>query len=192
MVKAYKGTPTVDGKVDEMWKDVPRLLTSRSVEEHDGLTGDQKPSMAWVKCMWDDGHLYCLAEVSDDKISTEGLEAWERDSVEFFVDGNLARSGSYDSDDAQYRTDASGETSCGANNDLANYKSAVTKTETGYIVEACIKLETAVGKKIGFDAQVNNDPGTGSRQSTMKWNDSSNETYLDVSLIGTLEMVDGK
>ncbi|MDB4392197.1 hypothetical protein N9006_02490, partial [bacterium] len=81
--------------------------------------------------------------------------------------------------------------SAGSENDLSTYQSAVTKTKNGYIVEVCIDLKGKVGKKIGFDVQVNNDPGDGRRMSAMKWNDASNDTYFDISNAGTLEMVEG-
>jgi hypothetical protein len=189
--KAFKGTPKVDGKVDDLWMGVPRVLTSRSIDEVDELSGDQKASTAWVRCLWDEGHLYCLAEVTDDTISSKAGDEWDRDGVEFFVDRNFARTSTYDDDDAQYRTEPSGNESTGSENDLSTYKSAVTKTKNGYIVEVCIDLKGEVGKKIGFDVQVNNDPGGGRRMSAMKWNDASNDTYFDMSNAGTLEMVEG-
>ena len=156
------------------------------------MTGDETASTAWVKCLWDDGHLYCLAEVTDSKIATDGGEDWQKDSVEFFVDANLSRVDSYDADDAQYRTDATGNGTAGPNNDIANYETAVTKTETGYIVEARIKISKdnlKAGQKIGFDAQVNNDTGDGTRSSTTKWNDATNQSWEDLSDAGTLELV---
>jgi len=167
-------------------------LTDRWVEEEDALPDGQTPATAYVKCLWDAGHLYCLAEVKDSKIGTDGDEAWQRDSVEFFVDGNLSRGTSYDSDDAQYRTDADGEMSVGSSSDAGKYKSAVTRTKDGYIVEACISIDTEAGKQIGFDVQVNNDTGEGIRQSIMKWNDATNDSYFDVSGLGVLEMVGDK
>ncbi len=190
-MKAFMGTPKVDGKIDDLWEGVPRVLTSRSIDEVDELSADQKASTAWVRCLWDEGHLYCLAEVTDDAISSEAGDEWDRDGVEFFVDRNFARTSTYDDDDAQYRTEPDGNESTGSENDLSTYKSAVTKTDKGYIVEVCIDLKGKVGKKIGFDVQVNNDPGDGRRMSAMKWNDSSNDTYFDMSNAGTLEMVEG-
>ena len=191
-VKAHKGTPTVDGKIDDIWKSVPRIKTDRSVVEHEALPEGQKPATAWAKTLWDDGHLYVLAEVSDPKVSVDNTEPWETDSIEIFVDPNLSKAGSYDDDDGQYRTDAEGGETVGSNDDSDNYKSAVTKVDGGYIVEARIKMETKAGKKIGFDLQVNNDAGDGWRQSTMKWNDATNETYQCLEAIGELEMVGGK
>ena len=189
---AHHGTPTVDGKIDDVWKNVPRMKTSRFVEEHDLLAEDDKPATAWVKALWDDGHLYVLAEVTDPKVCAANAEPWDSDSVEFFVDGNLSQGTSYDDDDAQYRTGADGAISVGGNNDQSNYQSKVTKTDTGYIVESCIKIDTKAGKRIGFDVQVNNDDGDGARASTAKWNDWTNETYQNVSEMGVLELVGKK
>lgn len=190
-MKAFKGTPKVDGKVDDLWMGVPRVLTSRSIDEVDELSTEQRASTAWVRCLWDEEHLYCLAEVTDDAISSLAGDEWDRDGVEFFLDRNFARTSTYDDDDAQYRTEPDGNESTGSENDLSTYKSVVTKTENGYIVEVCIDLKGKVGKKIGFDVQVNNDPGDGRRMSAMKWNDASNDTYFDMSNAGTLEMVEG-
>lgn len=190
---ALRGTPVIDGKIDDVWQQVPRLVTSREIVEHTQLAEDQRLSAAHVKCMWDENYLYCLAVVSDESIHTDGSEPWEQDSVEFFVDPNLSRGETYDDDDAQYRTGADGRETGGASTRMENYTSKVSRTETGYIVEARIKLDTAAGKKIGFDVQVNNDAdGNGVRQSTMKWNDWTDETYHDASRMGTLELIDPK
>ena len=101
----------------------------------------------------------------------------------------MSKASYYDDDDAQYRTTAGGVESCGSSTDSASYKSKVTKVDGGYIVEASIKLKTEAGKKIGFDAQVNNDPGTGSRGSIAKWNDATNDTFESLAGVGVLELV---
>lgn len=187
--KAMHGTPVVDGKIDDIWKDVPVLKTSREVEIENTLEEGQKVATASVRCLWDEGHLYCLAEVKDDKISTESFDDWAQDSIEFFVDANNSRTAPYDDDDAQYRTSAAGTETCGPTSSSDNYTSKVTKVEGGYIVEACIKLETKAGKKIGFDIQVNNDPGTSFRGSIAKWNDPTNNTWESMAGVGVLELV---
>ena len=130
---------------------------------------------------------YCLAEVKDDKIGVESYEDWGKDSVEFFIDENMSKSSPYDDDDAQYRTSADGVETHGESTDGDKYTSKTTKVDGGYIVEARIKLKAAAGKKIGFDLQVNNDPGNGSRGSIAKWNDATNSTWEDMSGIGVLE-----
>ena len=186
--KAVHGTPVVDGKIDDIWKSAPVLMANRDVELENTLDEGQKMPTASVRCLWDEGHLYCLAEVKDDKISTESFDEWAQDSVEFFVDANNSKTGPYDEDDAQYRTSAEGSNTFGASTNGDNYTSKVTKVDGGYIVEACIKLKTEAGKKIGFDVQVNNDPGTGFRGSIAKWNDATNNTWENMAGIGELEL----
>jgi hypothetical protein len=186
--KALHGTPVIDGKIDDAWKNAPVLKCNRDVEVENSLEDGQKMSTAKVRCLWDEGHLYCLAEVKDDKITTEAFDEWAQDSVEFFVDGNLSK-GPYDDDDGQYRTNADGEETIGASSKGDNYTSKVSKVDGGYIVEACIKIKTEAGKKIGFDAQVNNDPGSGFRGSIAKWNDATNNTWEDTAGVGELEFV---
>ncbi len=187
--KAMHGTPVVDGKIDDVWKNAPVLKVNRDVKLENTLGDNQKMSTASVRCLWDDGHLYCLAEVKDEKIATASFDEWAQDSVEFFVDGNLSKAGLYDDDDAQYRTNADGDETCGPSSNSDNYTSKATKVDGGYIVEACIKLKTKAGAKIGFDAQINNDPGTGFRGSIAKWNDDTNNTWESMSGVGELELV---
>jgi hypothetical protein len=187
--KAMHGTPVVDGKIDDVWKDVPVLKTSREVELENTLEEGQKIATASVRCLWDDGHLYCLAEVKDDAIGTDSFDDWAQDSIEFFVDVNNAKASPYDEDDAQYRTSAAGVETVGATSSSDNYTSKVTKVDGGYIVEACIKMKTSAGQTIGFDIQVNNDPGTGFRSSIAKWNDATNNTWESMAGIGELELV---
>jgi len=186
--KAAHGTPVIDGKIDDVWKTAQVLKVNRDVEIENSLDEGQKMSMASVRCLWDDGHLYCLFEVKDDKISTESFDDHAQDSIEIFVDANNSKAGTYDDDDAQYRTSAKGTETVGSTSDSDNYTSKVTKVDGGYIVEACIKMKTEAGKTIGFEAQVNNDPGTGFRGSIAKWNDASNSTWESMTGIGELEL----
>lgn len=189
VAKAMHGTPVVDGKIDDVWKNVPVLKVNRDVAAENSLEEGQKLSTASIRCLWDDGHLYCLVEVKDDKISTGSFEDWAQDSIEIFVDGNNSKAGTYDNDDAQYRTSATGSETVGPTSDGERYTSKAAKVDGGYIVEACIKLKTEAGKKIGFDAQVNNDPGNGFRGSITKWNDATNNTWESMADIGELELV---
>lgn len=186
--KAMHGTPVIDGKIDDVWKSAPVLMCNRDVEPENTLEEGEKMATAEVRCLWDDGHLYCLAEVKDDKIATESFDDWAQDSVEFFVDQNLSKD-LYDDDDGQYRTNADGSETFGASSKGENYTSKVSKVEGGYIVEACIKIKAEAGKKIGFDVQVNNDPGSGFRGSIAKWNDATNNTWENMSDVGELELV---
>ncbi len=62
---ALKGTPTLDGTVDDMWKDVP----ATEVKSNDAT----KPSMTF-KTMWDDNYVYVLYEVTDNDVISDENE----------------------------------------------------------------------------------------------------------------------
>jgi len=66
----------------------------------------------------------------------------------------------------------------------------VTKiVDGGYILEVMIPFTSIKGKsgvKIGFDLQINDDAGNGSRSTITKWNDPTNDSYQNTSGFGTL------
>ncbi len=188
VLHAAPGTPTIDGTVDEAWDAAPVAVTDRYCASESTLDAN-KAAKAKFRCMWDEKHVYVLAQVTDAELNNDGVEDWQNDSVEVFIDENLARASSYDNDDAQYRVDLAGTASYGSStgNDI---EAAVQKAETGYVVEMAIPLAAingADGTKIGFDVQVNDDhSGDGQRDGLMKWNDASNDTWQSLSAIGTL------
>ena len=188
---AAKGTPKIDGKVDDVWNTAPRIVTARQVDDLNKLGAGEQVARADVRCLWDDEYLYCLAVVKDSNLQAGGDQDWQHDSVEWFVDAGLDRQTTYDDNDAQYRTNCDGDISMGENANEDNYESKVTKTDGGYIVEAKIKMSPKMspkaGGQIGFDVQVNNDTGDGTRSSAAKWNDPTNDSYQDPTGFGVLE-----
>jgi endo-1,4-beta-xylanase len=71
----------------------------------------------------------------------------------------------------------------------AKIKSAAMTTPDGYAVEMMISFRFSKGRagaKIGFDLQVNDDPGSGRRESFGKWNDPTNESFRNTAGFGTL------
>ena len=186
-----KGTPVVDGKVDESWANAPEITTRRLVAERSSLT-IEKSAVSRVRCLWDSERLYFLALVRDAKINTTAGAPWEQDSVEFFLDENKSRSSTFETDDGQYRISASGVVSYGAAGPTNNVEAAVVKSDDGYVVEVAITMKTRnpnSGLSIGFDTQVNNDPGSGKRESLVKWNSDDDEAWRNTSKFGTLHLV---
>ena len=188
MISAAPGTPKIDGEIDDVCSTAQDATTDRYVESESEASADES-AVAQFRCLWDEKHLYVLAVVKDDAISATGDEDWQQDSVEIFIDQNMARGTSYDDDDGQYRVNCEGNISYGQVPKEA-MKAMAKKTETGYIVEAAIEL-TAIkaekGNKIGFDVQINDDvDNSGVRSAIMKWNDDTNDSYQDVSGLGTL------
>ncbi len=70
--------------------------------------------------------------------------------------------------------------------------SATSITDRGYIVEMKFPLQKIKGKKgkvIGFELQINDDPGTGVRETTLKFNDRSDDSWSSAARWGELEFV---
>ncbi len=189
---AIQGTPIIDGKINDAWNQAPSIMIRRPVADKTSLPVE-KASIARVRCLWDTHHLYLLAEVQDDKISTTNGAPWEQDSVEFYVDENGQRSTTYQSDDGQYRISATGQITYGTAGPSNNATSIVTTTPGGYLVETSIELQTVTARgsmQLGFEAQVNNDPGSGRRESLMKWNSTDDQSWRDTSGFGSLFLAD--
>ena len=60
-------------------------------------------STARVRTLWDAGHIYVYAEVTDALLSKASANPWEQDSIEVFLDQNNGKTTTYEADDAQYR-----------------------------------------------------------------------------------------
>lgn len=178
-----RGTPIIDGERDRAWRKASDITTRRFVLGSSGAT-------AVVELLWDEGHLYLYATVSDPVLSKASPNAWEQDSIEIFIDENNAQGTTYDDDDAQYRVNFDNEVSVGGTTSAASITSATRVVPGGYVVEAAIALDPSTtdrGAVIGFDLQVNDDgAGDGVRSSVATWNDASGNAYLDPSNFGAL------
>lgn len=190
--EALKGTPIIDGEVDDIWADANEIST-------DVITAGTKPAKATVKTLWDENYLYVLAYVEDNNLSDAAENPWEQDSIEFFIDENNGRTAEYEYDDAQYRVNYNNVQSYGANC-LADKFVTVTKfvyggeTVTGYLVEAAVPFKTpkSAGHIMGFDVQVNDDSdANGVRDGMSNWNDATGVGYKNTEAFGLLKLVEG-
>jgi endo-1,4-beta-xylanase len=188
---AIHGTPVIDGNEDKIWKLASAVQTKTFVLGTSGAT-------ARVRTMWDSGHIYVYAEVTDPLLSQASANAWEQDSVEIFIDANNAQTTTYQSDDAQYRVNFANVQSFGGAASASKIQSATRITPTGYVVEAAIAVDglpastkglIPQAKFIGFDVQVNDDAtGSGTRTSVATWNDTVGNDYMDTSHFGALQL----
>jgi endo-1,4-beta-xylanase len=188
VASAGSGTPVIDAQEDQVWKRAQEITTGVFVLGTSGAT-------ARVKTLWDSGHLYVFATVTDSLLSKASANPWEEDSIEVFLDQNNAKTTSYQSDDAQYRVNFDNEQSFGGAASAARIVSATRETSTGYIVEAAITFDAVQpvpGTLIGFDFQVNDDgAGDGVRTSVKTWSDTEGTAFQDPSRFGVLRLVDG-
>ncbi len=186
-IAAHEGTPTVDGDIDEIWKDVPEAEVVKVVKSETSMP-EEELAKGKVKLLWDKDNLYALFQ--DAKLSASSSDDWAQDSIELFVDEMNERAGEYQADDAQYRVNYEGKISgAGLGYDPKNIKAVAKKIEGGYLVEMSVKLSHAKREaetKLGLDLQINDDPGTGSRGGISKWNHPENDSYQSTSNFGTL------
>ncbi|WP_026491692.1 endo-1,4-beta-xylanase [Butyrivibrio sp. XPD2002] len=181
-----KGTVEIDGDAsDDAWKDATKVQLSIN-------TGS--PSAASAKILWDEENLYVLAEVKDADLNKDNSNAWEQDSVEFFIDENNAKTNSYEADDKQYRVNFENTQSFnGTKCKEENIKSAAKVTEDGYFIEAAFKwtdITAVTGTKVGFDVQLNDADKSGKRVGTINWADNSGQGYASTAGLGTLLLTD--
>lgn len=179
---ARRGTPKIDGTIDPIWNGAEAIETKVQAMSTPGAT-------AKARILWDEGHLYVLAEVSDPLLNAASDLVHERDSFEIFVDENNGKTAEYEPNDCQYRVAFTGETSASGGGKTSMIVAKTTVTPTGYLVEFSVPLGTvkgAPGVKLGFDVQVNDADGSKARVGIAKWNDPTNESWRNTSGWGTL------
>ncbi|MFK8113606.1 MAG: sugar-binding protein [Rubripirellula sp.] len=189
---AIKGTPKLDGKIDEVWKTAPVVEVNQAAS---GIVQIDEEEMATAKVqfLWDDANVYVLWHVKDSLLSAvEENDPWATDSVEFFLDQNNKASMFYQDDDAQYRVNFKGGLSGqGEGFDESHLKAATSEVDGGYLVEMAVKvtkIKMEAGVKMGIELQVNDDHGSDSRDAAAKWNHTEDDSWEDTSNFGTLEL----
>jgi len=179
-------TPVVDGDVDDVWADAAEVTTGK-------VTSGSKGAVGTFRLLWQENTLFVLADVVDPTVDTKGSDPWTKDSVEIYVDGGNVKNGSYRYDDTQIRIDADGALSFGTGDEQFQrdrVTSSVTRTDTGYRVEAAISLLEwgGLGTYQGLDVQVN-DASDGNRTSIINWADPTGTGYQTTAHWGVGRLV---
>jgi endo-1,4-beta-xylanase len=180
-LNAVKGTPVIDGTVDEIWNQAKEEPVRIMTMAWQGATGT-------VKTLWDEKNIYVLVRVKDKTLNTDNKNAYEQDSVELFLDENNDKSYYYQENDGQFRVSCKNVVTLGSNGEREGFESAVKLTEEGYLVEARIPLTTTAekGKVMGFDVQINDSNERGERISVAKFNDDSDNSWQSTARWGNL------
>ena len=181
-ITAVQGTPVIDGKADSVWNSAQDIQMTIKTE---GRTKDGSV----FRVLYDAGFVYVLINVQDDVLNKASQNAWEQDSIEIFIDQNNAKTKTYESDDGQYRVNYGNEKTFNGGCDSNLFKSAVSLTDTGYIVETAVPLTQVTGKKgaaLGFDVQINEADASGKRTGIRNWACSTNLGYQNTSGFGVL------
>ena len=189
---AYPLPVTLDGETSD-WERVPRVV----------LPAEGEAVMQFAAAA-DEARLYFLAEVTDDNIisGTHADYYWNEDSVEFYVNATQELElANYEPGVAQITIPplnmggaASAPVLGGMLNGLEGVEAVVVATDSGYLVEAAVPLESNVwsidpahGNMIGFQVHLNG-ASTGSRDSKLIWSakDTADVSYLHPNVFGEL------
>ncbi|SET54970.1 sugar-binding protein [[Clostridium] polysaccharolyticum] len=177
---ALFGSPAIDGNVDDIWANAKSVQYLNVIPQAKQTTA----TTATIKVMWDDNAIYFLAQVKDPNVSDDSMQVYEKDSVEFFLDQDNHRNGTYEGDDSQFRINFKNELSCD-HGDLSNLYSAAKITEDGYLVEGRIALSVKPENNVvmGMESQINCATGA-SREACISIFDKTGTAYQDTSKFG--------
>ncbi len=179
---ANYGTPVIDGQKDSIWlqQTMPYKINT-PLFAYQGASGT-------VRILWDEHFVYTMFEVTDNVLNADSVNLHEQDSIELFLDPENMKEDYYTDYAGQYRVNYKGELSFGTVPTAEGVMAAAEKTANGYIIELAVPVENALstGMVLGFEAQINDSNDMGTRQSVMKFNDSSDSSYMSTSLWGEL------
>lgn len=185
--EAYISDITLDGKIDEAWNYAPEIPVTTVKQNASSWFGDKTKvagkdyAQLTCKVLWDGKDtLYLLYIVKDNMISLSGANAWDKDSLEYFIQVN----NSTDSTAAktQVRMMADNSTS-----DIAADTYGYAKTVDGFVYEIAVDISEVggAGQYFGIDFQYNDDAeGKGVRNVCLGWSDSIDKASSDPSVYG--------
>ncbi len=184
LTRVAQGTPVIDGEPDEVWNTTKTLWFNVNIGE--------AACAAKAKVLWDAKNLYVYAVVEDGDVSVAGAQAFEKDSLEVFIDEDHVGGKAYAKDDKCYRISAENEvTTLGKRASERKVESKTKKTENGYVIEAAFAwtdVKPKVHTLIGFDLRVNDAKSDGTRIGTLSWCDATGEDETAPSCFGTLKL----
>lgn len=188
---AKYGTAEIDGTMDEEYSACSSLSVDTFIQGIEDEKNVFQGATAQARVLWDEDAIYVYMEVNDPVLSEASDTVYMQDSIEVFVDENNNKTTYYEEDDGQYRVSYKNRQSFGSTGSVEGFESATRQLDTGYAVEAKIPYRTITpqeGTVIGFDLQVNDDQGSGARDSIAKWNDPTNNSWQSTAGFGILTL----
>ena len=188
--------PTIDGAVDSIWANatvnpITTALVGGPIAPVD-LAGS-------FRLLYDSQRLYLLVEITDNQPQTDsGVDWWEDDGVELYLDGDRSRGSSYDGvNDFQFgfrRQDQ--QIQLGANSVAAptGMNAVQVDTANGSRLEVSLPLAglgiSAVdGYQFGLDLHLNDDDDGGARDRKLSWHGVVDDAWENPSRFGTAQLV---
>ena len=188
--------PEVDGEMEAAWLIAPEIsmntyVTSEGVQVPD-MTGQGDLDFSY-RTMWDDNGFYFFGSVKDDIIATDSPNSYENDGFEIYFDKDNLKEATYQTDnDYQWRYVYG----------ITEFEAGVfdfgtgewMETDDGYDFELTISaadcpLPLELGHVFGWEVQVN-DRENAAREHMGKYNEPTNDSWLNPSTFGTAELVE--
>lgn len=189
---APKGTPTLDAEVDDIWATAPWTNVDKP---HNGTA--QTDSIVRIKLLWDETHLYFLADVYDT------AENKRNDIVEIYLDQNNEKASGYSADDTHTRFYVAqqgvvtADEGNGQNPQLDAPSASKSLGDNKYIVEGAISWPAgtpSIGDKMGLEFMYNDGNLYQAFTGAYRWNaDTANgdaPPYAGTESFGTLTLAD--
>ncbi len=156
-LEVLKGTPAVDGVVDEIYKQ-SAAVELENYNFYPWGTGAKGQATATAYYLWDENYFYFAADVQDKTSASladkSGDNAWMNDAAEFFFKDEGLTYKLHIAADTNFflGTDGDGKTPW----DFSKAISTATKVDGGYMVEVAIPLNNlTAGRELEAALQVN-------------------------------------
>jgi DUF1680 family protein len=182
-----RSAPAMDGRLDEaLWS-----LTNSVAKSVIGAPNNR----ARFGTLWDEEYLYVGVEILDADLRTDGVQPWESDSIEIYLDADHNRGEEYDTQDRQFVLVWNGKEVRASGDSAPSLLFAWAPREGGYTVEVGIPwkrlgIAPKAGLVLGFDLGNNDNDGNGRRDHKLIWATSADEAWRDTSEFGDLTLRD--
>jgi len=185
--------PAIDGKIDELWIDVPSHPIQHLAYS---ATASEADLAANFRTVYNRQALYVLVDVTDDQMVNDSPEFWLDDGVEIFIDADNSKDQAYGENDYQYwfswdaASPTMGETHHQQTDGVAY---AFARTDNGYRFEvklpwSTLGTEPTAGQRIGLDVHVNDDDDGGDRDTKRMWYADNDISWENPSAFGNAEL----
>lgn len=199
---AKKGTPVIDGVIDDIWANADRQeLTHVKAGDLKGV--DPEVEKAYASALWDENYLYFLFEVTDDDVTNAfggdpTAQEWKNDTMFLYIDENYEAPASAPWETAgcyqfSFCFDGTAKTPRNGAAYTKETKYAAVKTDTGFIIEVAFAPEVIAlkgGLEIGVDYQYNDGTEAGTRDYCLGWSDETDGASGNASIWGLLTLSD--
>lgn len=198
----------LDGKIEKAWLKADKVKIGIDTNYAEADIDSSEDLSAEVRVLWDEKHIYLLADVLDDipmRNKNREINLWNGDCIELFVsiDPNKIPERGYSGSDFQILIGTngkmwiSGQAKGGLRNSRpVSSKAVAKKTDAGYTLEAKINIANfkeeplkifKKGDILGFDIAIGDGDGKGVREGKLIWNGTP-KGYMDSAVWGRVKL----